>query len=172
MQVSNPCLSCFGQRLRRSLSAWSGGFIAAGLIFGVQISWQQSSLQLKSSAAQAQTRSATISAEEVAGYARAVLQMDRPRTEAYTQIKNILMAENLNASEFNISCTNANNLSNLPRRTRRQIQEIVVRYCTQAAEVVASSGLSVNRFNEITAAHQQEPALQAQIRQAMIDLQQ
>lgn len=177
IQASNIYSFSFSQQILRSVSAFSSLLVTLSCLAGVQVNWRQTSsplpgLHITSRVAQAQPRSETITAEEITGYARSVLQMDAPRTEAYTRVKNLLMAENLSASELDMSCPNANSLSNLPRRIRSQVREIIVRYCTQAAEIVVSNGLSVSRFNEITAAHQQTPALQEQIRQAMIDLQQ
>lgn len=172
IQIVSPRLFQFRRRFLRSVSAFSSLLVAASLVSGTRIDWQKSHFQVVDNAVQAQSQPATITSEEIVGYARAVLQMDRLRTAAYTQVKDILMAENLDASQFNLTCTNANNLPNVPRRVRSQVREIVVGYCSQAAEIVVNNGLSVNRFNQMTAAHQQQPTLEAQIRQAMIELQQ
>ncbi|WP_017301058.1 DUF4168 domain-containing protein [Nodosilinea nodulosa] len=113
-----------------------------------------------------------ISPEEVTGYAASVLQMDSPRNEALSQIKSLLTGTDQDINSIDMSCTGTANLNQLPRNLRSSVRTIVINYCNQASQIVESNGLTVRRFNAITAAHPQDPALAEQIRSAMIELQQ
>lgn len=125
---------------------------------------------LAPSAAIAQT---SITDEEVTQYARAVLQMDAHRSEAYTRVKDLLLTVDMSVSDVSMSCTNPRrDLSQVPRSIRSEVEEVLVTYCNQAREIVAENGLTANRFNEITAAHQEDDALAERIRRTLIQLQQ
>lgn len=113
-----------------------------------------------------------ISAEEISGYAAAVLQMDSPRNEAYSQIKTLLTGTGYDVNSIDMSCTGTASLNQLPRNLRGSVRTVVVDYCNQASTIVQANGLTVREFNAITAAHPQDPALAEQIRTAMIQLQQ
>jgi hypothetical protein len=113
-----------------------------------------------------------VSPEEVAGYAASVLEMDSPRNEAYSQIRTLLTGTSQDISRIDMSCTSTASLNQLPRNLRSNVRTIVVNYCNQASKIVQANGLTVRRFNAITAAHPQDPALAEQIRAAMIELQQ
>jgi hypothetical protein len=52
-----------------------------------------------------------VSDDEVMSYAAAVLQMDTPRTEAYTRIKDLLSQANADIDSVDLTCTNNPNLS-------------------------------------------------------------
>jgi hypothetical protein len=52
--------------------------------------------------AQAQT---TVSDEEIIRYARSVLQMEIYRTEAYTEIKDLLLTVNVDIKDVTLVCT-------------------------------------------------------------------
>jgi hypothetical protein len=112
------------------------------------------------------------SAEEITGYAASVLQMDGPRNEAYSQIKTLLTGTGVDIASIDMSCTGTANLNQLPRNLRNTVRTVVVNYCNQASTIVQANGLTVRRFNAITAAYPQDPALAEQIRTAMIELQQ
>ncbi|WP_275332590.1 DUF4168 domain-containing protein [Nodosilinea sp. PGN35] len=114
----------------------------------------------------------SVSADEVMGYAASVLQMDAPRNEAFSQIKTLLTGTSHDISSIDMSCTGTANLNQLPRSLRSDVRTIIVNYCNQASTIVQSNGLTVRRFNTITAAHPQNPALAEQIRAAMVQLQQ
>ena len=113
-----------------------------------------------------------ITADEITQYARAVLEMDGYRAEAYTEIKNLLLEENVDVSEISMTCTGIQETSQLPRSVRRNVQKILIGYCNQAQDIVESNGLTPRRFNEITDAHQQNVSLSEQIKQELIRLQQ
>lgn len=110
--------------------------------------------------------------EEVYSYAAAVLQMDGPRNQAYTEIKDLLMSVNQDVNSVDMTCTQTRSLNNLPRSVRQQVRTLVVNYCNQAQDIVENNGLTVSRFNEITEIHRQDPDVAAQIRTALIKIQQ
>lgn len=112
-----------------------------------------------------------ITAPEIDQYASAVLQMEPARTEAYTQIANQLLAANIDLNRVNLGCSHSQ-LSAVPRALRQEIEALRIGYCNQAREIVDQNGLTAQRFNEITAAHQEDGTLSDRIRQALIRLQQ
>jgi len=117
-------------------------------------------------------QSPPVSNEEIDQYARAVLEMDPYRSEAYTQIKDLLLQAGMDISDINMTCSDSQDISNVPRSIRRQVREILVNYCNQAQEIVEGNGLNPRRFNEITQAHQEDETLFERIQQALIRLQQ
>ncbi|WOD40526.1 DUF4168 domain-containing protein [Nodosilinea sp. E11] len=120
----------------------------------------------------AQAQDSGISPEEVMGYAASVLEMDSPRNEAFSQIKTLLTGTSHDINAIDMSCTGTANLNQLPRALRNNVRTIVVNYCNQASTIVQANGLTVRRFNAITAAHPQDPSLAEQIRTAMVQIQQ
>ncbi|TVQ08009.1 MAG: DUF4168 domain-containing protein [Leptolyngbya sp. DLM2.Bin27] len=122
--------------------------------------------------AAAQAQASGISPDEVIGYAASVLEMDSPRNEALAQINTLLTGTGQEISGIDMSCTGTASLNQLPRNLRNSIRTIVVNYCNRASAIVQANGLTVRRFNAITAAHPQDPALAEQIRAAMVQLQQ
>jgi hypothetical protein len=113
--------------------------------------------------AQAQT---TVSDEEIIRYARSVLQMEIYRTEAYTEIKDLLLTVNIDIKDVTLGCTESD-LPGVPRRERRQVEDIMVTYCNQARDIVEVNGFTPERFNEITEAHREDEALAERIRAEM-----
>lgn len=144
-----------------AVSGWLG-------VVGLPIS-ASLSVPLTTSAAIAQT---SISNEEITQYARAVLEIDQYRNAAYTEIKDILLTVDMNISEINVSCTDTQNLSDVPRSVRRSVREILTSYCNQSQDTVEENGLSPRRFNEITAAHEADQNLFERIQQELLRLQQ
>ncbi|MBE9111605.1 DUF4168 domain-containing protein [Nodosilinea sp. LEGE 07298] len=114
----------------------------------------------------------SVSQEEVISYATSILEMDAPRNEALSQIRTLLTGTGQDLASIDMSCTGTANLNQLPRNLRNSVRTVVVNYCNQASDIVEANGLTVRRFNAITAAHPQDPALTDQIRSAMIELQQ
>lgn len=110
--------------------------------------------------AQAQT---TVTDEEIIRYARSVLQMEIYRNEAYTEIKDLLLAVNIDIKDVTLVCTESD-LPGVPRRQRRQVEDIMITYCNQARDIVEVNGFTPERFNEITDAHREDEALAERIR--------
>ena len=127
-------------------------------------------LSLLSTAAWAQALN--VSAEEIMGYARSVLEMDGPRSTAYNEIKTLLSDTNYDVDAIQMRCSETPNLNPLPRRLRRQVRSILVNYCNQASDIVRANGLRVDQFNAITAAYPEDATLAEQIRTVLIQLQQ
>lgn len=120
----------------------------------------------------AQAQESDISSDEIVSYAASVLEMDPYRTQAYTQIKNLLSGIDHDMSAVDMSCNGTANLNQLPRDVRSDVRSIIVGYCNEASTIVQSNGLTVRQFNAITAAYPQDPGLAEQIRTALIQIQQ
>lgn len=151
------------------------GLALAGLTWGLWGAWgwmppTAGPLALPpslSAIAQAQT---TVSDQEVTQYARAVLQMDVYRNEAFGQARELLRRINIDPSNVSLHCAQMT-LPRMPRAVRRQVEDIVTTYCNQAQEIVAQNGLTAQRFNEITVSHRENEALANRIRQELSRLQ-
>lgn len=105
----------------------------------------------------------TITDEEIANYAQSVLEIEPLRQSAYEQIKQITGSANVPP----IACHRPNSLNELPSN----IRQIAINYCNQAIEIVEQHDLTISRFNAITVAHQDDPALSDRIQQAILQLQ-
>jgi hypothetical protein len=155
------------------------GFSVIGAFAMTGVSMALSGTPLPSNAGNFSSRWATVQAQEndvsredITSYAASVLEMDPYRTEAYTQIKNLLSGVDHDMSAVDMSCTGTANLSQLPRDVRSEVRSIIVNYCNQASSIVQRNGLTVRQFNAITAAYPQDPGLAEQIRTALIQIQQ
>ncbi|MEM6835650.1 MAG: DUF4168 domain-containing protein [Cyanobacteria bacterium P01_C01_bin.120] len=120
-------------------------------------------------AAMAQSR---ISNDEVTQYARAVLAIDQYRNAAYTEIKDILLTVEMDISDISVSCTDTQDVSEVPRSVRRDVRDIIAGYCNQSRKAVEDNDLSPRRFNEITQAHGSDQTVFERIQQELIRLQQ
>ena len=120
---------------------------------------------------------AQVSTEDITNYALSVLQIDGPRNQAYTEIKNILIEADLriNHSDVTLSCDSTRNISrnlaSLPRGVRPDVRSIIINFCNEAREIVENNGLTVRDFNAITGYHREDPALADRIRAEMLSLQ-
>ena len=157
-------------KMPRHLIATSCIAVVLGVV-GIPSSFMPSRMPLGTAAAIAQSDAFT--PEEIEQYARSVLDMDVHRVEAYDKIKQILL--NLSApmdiSEVNMSCSDSQDISAVPRPERRDVREILFGYCNQARAIVEGYGLNTQRFNEITSAHQHDSTLSEQIQQELIRIQ-
>lgn len=156
-------------RFKMSRHLVAAGFLA-GLVgvVGLPSSLLPHQIPLVTVAAIAQAEDFT--AEEISQYASAVLEMDGYRTDAYTRIKDLLLTVNMDIGEVDVSCSNQN-ISGVPRSVRQDVEEILFGYCNLAREIVEGYGLSPQRFNEITSAHQHDNMLSEKIQQELIRLQ-
>lgn len=162
--VQQPMSSRFRGTLRLlTVGLVSGWLGLVGLPVASTFSWP-----LVTQAAIAQS---SISNEEISQYARAVLQIDQYRSEAYTEIKDILLNFDMDVSEISVTCTNTQNIASVPRSVRRQVRDILTDYCNQSQDAVEAAGLSPRRFNEITEAHEADQAVFERIQQELIRLQ-
>lgn len=99
--------------------------------------------------------------DDVRQYARVVLLMEPIRQTSYTQIKKIV------GSVPNVVCHQPNTIQSLPRRAR----PIAINYCNQSKRIVESNGLTIPRFNAITAIAQSDSDLRTRIQNELIRLQ-
>lgn len=113
-----------------------------------------------------------VSPEEIMGYARSVLEMEAPRTTAYSEIQSLLTGTSVNINSISLRCTETNSLNQLPHNLRNDVRTILVNYCNQASQIVQANGLRNERFDAITAAYPQDDTLAEQIRAALMQLQQ
>lgn len=104
----------------------------------------------------------TVSPPDISNYARAVLALEPIRKDALARIEKIL------GRVPTIVCNEPKTLNALSGEAR----EIAVNFCNKSKEIVESNGLTTNTFNQITIKLQNDPALQQQIQQEMIRIQQ
>ncbi|NJK39938.1 MAG: DUF4168 domain-containing protein [Oscillatoriales cyanobacterium SM2_3_0] len=97
--------------------------------------------------ASAQAQS-TFSDQEIASYARSVLDIEQRRKQAYQEIKA------LGGNPGDIFCGNPQQIN----RLKRDIRQVAVNYCNQAKASIESNALTVTRFNQITESLQANPA--------------
>lgn len=127
-----------------------GGFIP-------EFSWQ-SSHPIFSSSAYTQDFNAT----QIANYARAVLQIEPHRQQAYQAIQKIL-----GQPPPEIVCSQPNSLRKLPREAQR----VAVNYCKISKKIVEGNQLSISQFNQITVRVRSDGELKRLIQNAMIRIQ-
>ena len=90
--------------------------------------------------------------------------MEPSRQSAYDEIKKIAAPD----PPPNIACNSGNTFSGLPGNAR----QIAVNYCNQSRQIVQDSGLSIERFNQITSQIQGgDVDLERRIQSAMRELQ-
>lgn len=120
--------------------------------------------------AHAQSQARNFSDAEVRNYAVAVLDIDSSRQEALASVQAMLEQAGLNTSQVDLSCTNTRSLNRLPNSIRADVRETVVGFCNRASTIVENSGLTVERFNAMTAAHQSNPDLAERIALAITQI--
>ena len=146
------------------------------VLSGLTLTRKQVAPMLAFIAAHAQASGQVIASNDIIAYAQSVLEIDGPRNEAYTEIKNILIEADVssNRSDLPLRCGSNRNisqsLSSLPRRVRPDVRSIIVSFCNQAREIVVENGLTVRQFNDITALHRGDPALAERIQEQMLIL--
>ena len=91
----------------------------------------------------------TITDTDVLSYVQAVLAIEQVRQTTYADIKQRI------GYVPPAKCDNPSDLASLGD----SIREIATHYCNQAIEAVERNGLTVNQFNAITTAQQNDPAL-------------
>lgn len=158
-------------RLRQQTLKWLATGIVSGWlgVVGLPAMTGMTYLPLTQQAAIAQS---DISNEEVTQYARAVLAIDQYRNAAYTEIKDILLTVEMDISDISVSCTDTQDISEVPRSVRRDVREILTRYCNQSRSAVEDNELTPRRFNQITEAHSSDQNVYERIQQELIRLQQ
>ncbi|MEC4991864.1 MAG: DUF4168 domain-containing protein [Oscillatoria sp. PMC 1068.18] len=130
-----------------------------GILFGVvpSISEQSFSLSFPNSA-----YAQEFTDQDILNYARAILDMESLRQQAYNDIKQIIGTQ-----PPTIACNDRQSWRSLPRNA----QAIAINYCNGSRSIVQNSGLSISLFNNMTASVQSDSRLKERIQQAMIRLQ-
>jgi hypothetical protein len=135
-------------------------FLAAmSVLCGVipEFSWQSCKIVVSSFA-----RSQEFNNEQITKYAKANLEIELRRQEAYQQIQEII-----GQAPPEIICNQTDTFRNLPR----EAQVIAVDHCVNSKKIVEQSGLTVAEFNAITLKVQSDRELERQIQNEMIRIQ-
>ncbi|ESA39067.1 tr [Leptolyngbya sp. Heron Island J] len=101
--------------------------------------------------------------EEIGNYAAAILAIEEIRTDAYGNISDLLTIANEDVTRHDLRCVSADSLTQMPRTVRSPVRRLLVNYCNNAKDLIEESGLTVQLFNAITAAHREDEALTEQI---------
>lgn len=107
--------------------------------------------------------------QEISNYAKAVMDMENMRRQAYAEISDVMMGQGLDVTRYSLSCVSADTLD-LPRAVRRPVRILLINYCNSAKKLVEDTGLTANQFNAITATHEQDEGLVKQIQSEMARL--
>ncbi len=102
----------------------------------------------------------TVSATEVTSYAQAILGMEPQRQEAFKNIKELINNQEIPKMVCNLS----DSIINLPDKARN----IAVNYCKNSQQIVKHTGLTIERFNQITQEIQGNKILREQIYNELI----
>ena len=100
---------------------------------------------------------------QLQNYARAVLQIESSRQQAYRQIERII-----GRPPGNLTCYQPETLRNLPPEAQR----IAVDFCNNSKKIAQNSGLSADQFNRITRQVQTDAVLKRRIQNAIRRIQQ
>lgn len=106
-------------------------------------------------------RAQEFSNEQIRKYARAVLDIEAHRRQAYQDIQTIIGRQ-----PPEIVCNQPTTLRNLPANA----QKIASNYCKTSKTIVERSGLGVSAFNAITTRAQEDQNLKRRIQNAMIQI--
>lgn len=148
MTIANSSRLTLKKLLWRSLLA--GVLSALGLLAGVAPNLGGRSLvQEIGSSAYAQA----ITDEEVANYAQSVLEIEPLRQQLYNQIKQLI------GTPPPISCNDRSSSNQLAGLART----IADSYCEKSKIIVEENSLTIRRFNQITQAIENNPAIQLRI---------
>lgn len=142
-----------------------GALTAMGLLSGFTpgISKDFQSLDVSASA---YAQGATLSADDIKSYAKAVWAIEQLRLSAYNEIKKIIGSSDIPE----IVCNRSASINALPAPA----QGIARNYCSQSSAIVANyfpRGRN-NRFNQITNLMQTDGDIRSQIQKELLNLQQ
>ncbi len=105
-----------------------------------------------------------ITDQQINSYAKAILQIEHFRQEAYNTIK-----KKIGSDIPETFCTTAS-LNQLT--TTDDVRNTAKNFCNQSTNIIKSNGLSVEQFNQITAAMATNSDLKQKINNALLNLQQ
>ena len=110
----------------------------------------------------AQTAS-SVDDNEIVKYSRALLTIEQSRLQAFDEIKKISGGNEVPE----IVCNKPQTIDTLPKKAR----DIAKNYCQRSQIIVKDSGLSIQRFNNITLKLRNDDSLKKQIHNTLIRLQ-
>lgn len=102
-------------------------------------------------------------AEEIESYARAVLSIETNRRVAFEEIQKMTNNETVP----DVTCTETKSIAALSKN----LQEIAVNYCERSKKFIQDEGLTMDKFNAITASAQSNMELQERIKNELVRLQ-
>lgn len=146
---------------QQTVKTWMGTFAAIALSGGLTIGCSRS---LPDQAADKASPTAPSPENTLTTYARAVLEIEPLRTQAYDKIS----AGNAESSQPPaVVCNDRNTVVAL----RGEVKKIAVDYCNEAKEIVVKHGLTPAKFNEITEQLKNDPQLKEAIKNEFINRQ-
>ena len=152
---------CFPTLLKRNLirTAITSVFAAISILCGAvpQVFWQSPYFNFNYLA-----YPQDFSDTQLQNYARAVLQIESKRQQAYREIQRII-----GRPPGNLACYQPETLRNLPQ----QAQKIAVDFCNNSKKIAQNSGLSAEQFNRITRQAQTDAVLKRRIQNAIRQIQ-
>ncbi|MEM1170412.1 MAG: DUF4168 domain-containing protein [Cyanobacteria bacterium P01_H01_bin.35] len=116
------------------------------------------------SSAKVDAQNASVDGNEIVKYARALLIIEQSRLQAFDEIKKISGGNQVPA----IVCNKPKTIAALPKKKARDIAK---NYCQRSQTIVKDSGLSIQRFNNITLRLKNDDSLKKQIHNTLIRLQ-
>lgn len=115
------------------------------------------------SSARVDAQTASVNDNEIVNYARALLTIEQSRLQAFDEIKKISGGNKVPS----IVCNKPKTIASLSRKAR----DIARNYCQRSETIVKDSGLSIQRFNNITLKLRNDDSLKKQIHNTLIRLQ-
>ena len=104
---------------------------------------------------------------EIANYVRAVVEIEAARQATYEEASDILAAADSEISilETRLGCraTRMSDMPDLSRPDKVDLRTVLVNFCNSAREIADAHALTTQQFNQITAAHREDPALAERI---------
>jgi Domain of unknown function (DUF4168) len=125
--------------------------------FVPEFSWHSTELIFNSSA-----YTQDFTDDQIDKYARAVLQMESYRQQAYREITQIL-----GKTPPEIACNRRDSFRGLPSTAQR----IAVDYCQTSKKIVEGSGLTTSQFNAITLRIRSDEPFERRIQSAILRIQ-
>ncbi|MCX7595921.1 MAG: DUF4168 domain-containing protein [Fischerella sp.] len=100
---------------------------------------------------------------QILKYSKVILRMEPERQQAFDKIKKIIGDQEVPK----IVCNEPNSYNSLPSQAR----DVAVDYCNRSQQIVEANGLSIDEFNQITVALQENEDLKRKIYNNLIRLQ-
>lgn len=115
-----------------------------------------------------------ITETDVANYAQTVLSIEDLRIAAYGAANDVLVAagseEGILSTTLSCAANRMSDMPDLPKADRVSLHAVLVEFCNEASEIATANNLTPRQFNEITAAHRDDPAIAEQIQAVMSEL--